>query len=76
MISPRPDKNTVIEILKNSGTEILLNYLPVGSEKATRFYAECALEAGVALINNIPVFIAGDPGMGGKISKCQNSDHR
>ena len=58
---PETDKNKVIEILKNSGTEILLNYLPVGSEKATRFYAECALEAGVAFINNIPVFIASDP---------------
>ncbi len=58
---PEPDKKKVIGILKDSGTEIVLNYLPVGSEKATRFYAECALEAGVALINNIPVFIAGDP---------------
>jgi len=56
-----PSKQDVIEILKNSGAEILLNYLPVGSEKATRFYAECALDAGVAFINNIPVFIASDP---------------
>jgi myo-inositol-1-phosphate synthase len=38
-----------------------LNYLPVGSEEATRFYANCALETGVAFINNIPVFIASDP---------------
>jgi myo-inositol-1-phosphate synthase len=37
-----------------------LNYLPVGSEDATKFYAECCLEAGVAFINNIPVFIASD----------------
>jgi len=50
-----------VRILKDSGTEILLNYLPVGSEEATRFYAECALEAGIAFINNIPVFIASDP---------------
>jgi myo-inositol-1-phosphate synthase len=50
----------VVRILKESGTEIMLNYLPVGSELATRFYAECALKAGVALINNIPVFIASD----------------
>lgn len=56
-----PSKQDVIEILKNSGAEILLNYLPVGSEKATRFYAECALDAGIAFINNIPVFIASDP---------------
>ena len=35
-----------------------MNYLPVGSQEATEFYAECALEAGVAFVNNIPVFIA------------------
>jgi len=51
----------VVKVLKESGAEILLNYLPVGSEEATRFYAECALEAGIAFINNIPVFIASDP---------------
>ncbi len=56
-----PNKNQVVELLQDSGTEVLLNYLPVGSEKAARFYAECALEAGVALVNNIPVFIASDP---------------
>ena len=38
-----------------------MNYLPVGSQAATEFYAECALEAGVAFVNNIPVFIASDP---------------
>jgi len=47
--------------LHQSGAEVLLNYLPVGSEEASRFYAECALEAGVALVNCIPVFIASDP---------------
>jgi myo-inositol-1-phosphate synthase len=56
-----PNKGDVVDILKQSGTEILLNYLPVGSEAASRFYAECALEAGVAFINSIPVFIASDP---------------
>ncbi|HEX9156761.1 MAG TPA: inositol-3-phosphate synthase, partial [Syntrophales bacterium] len=54
-------KKDVVNALKDSGAEILLNYLPAGSEEATRFYAGCALEAGVALINNIPVFIASDP---------------
>ncbi len=54
-------KEDVVRILKESGVEILLNYLPVGSEEATRFYAECALQAGVAFINNIPVFIASTP---------------
>jgi myo-inositol-1-phosphate synthase len=38
-----------------------MNYLPVGSQQATEFYAECALEAGVAFVNCIPVFIASDP---------------
>lgn len=56
-----PTKSDVIKILQHSGTEVLLNYLPVGSESASRFYAECALEAGVSFINNIPVFIASDP---------------
>jgi myo-inositol-1-phosphate synthase len=56
-----PDEREVIEELQHSGVEVLMNYLPVGSEKATRFYANCALEAGVAFVNNIPVFIASDP---------------
>lgn len=56
-----PSEEDVINILKESGAEILLNFLPVGSEAATRFYAKCALEAGVAFINNMPVFIASDP---------------
>lgn len=51
----------VTRILRDRGAEILLNYLPVGSEKASRFYAECALDAGLGFINNIPVFIASDP---------------
>ncbi|MBW1698841.1 MAG: inositol-3-phosphate synthase [Deltaproteobacteria bacterium] len=56
-----PDKHTVVNTLKETGAEILLNYMPVGSERAAKFYAECALEAGVAFINNIPVFIASNP---------------
>lgn len=58
--APEPGEGDVVEALEESGAEILLNYLPVGSEQATRFYAECALEAGVALINCIPVFIVSD----------------
>jgi myo-inositol-1-phosphate synthase len=54
-------KANIVNELKNSGAEMLLNYLPVGSEQAVRFYAECALEAGVAFINNMPVFIASNP---------------
>jgi len=53
-------KEEIVWELKRSGAEILLNYMPVGSERAARFYAECALESGVAFINNMPVFIASD----------------
>ena len=56
-----PELEDVVRTLQESGTEILLNYLPVGSEEATRFYAECALEAGVGFINNMPVFIVSNP---------------
>jgi len=42
--------------------DVLVNYLPVGSQAASEFYAECALEAGVAFVNAIPVFIASDAG--------------
>jgi myo-inositol-1-phosphate synthase len=63
LISKEDEKNKeeVVRVLRETGTEILLNYLPVGSEKATRFYAKCALEAGVAFINNMPVFIVSNP---------------
>ncbi len=54
-------REDVINVLKESEAEMLLNYLPVGSEEGTRFYAECALDAGVAFINNMPVFIASNP---------------
>ncbi len=54
-------RERIIAELKDSGAQIMVNYLPVGSEEATRFYVGCALEAGLGLVNNIPVFIASDP---------------
>lgn len=54
------EESDVVQILKDSGAEVLLNYLPVGSEKAARYYAQCALDARVAYINNMPVFIVSD----------------
>jgi myo-inositol-1-phosphate synthase len=57
----QPSKAEIVAELKASGTDVLMNYLPVGSQQATEFYAECALEAGVAFVNNIPVFIASNP---------------
>ncbi len=58
---PEPEQRDVVDLLRASGAEVLVNYLPVGSEEATRFYAACALEADVAFVNGIPVFIASDP---------------
>ncbi len=54
-------REDVVSALRDAQAEILVNYLPVGSEKAVKFYATCALEAGVAFVNNMPVFIASDP---------------
>jgi myo-inositol-1-phosphate synthase len=59
--SKEPSEDEIVEILRSTKTDVLLNYLPVGSEEATKFYANCALSAGVAFINNIPVFIASNP---------------
>src|SRR5262245_50667320 len=51
----------VVEMLVESRADVLVSYLPVGSEDADRFYAQCALDAGVAFVNALPVFIASDP---------------
>ncbi|MGZ4212779.1 MAG: inositol-3-phosphate synthase [Actinomycetota bacterium] len=51
----------VVAALRDSQTEVLVSYLPVGSEAAARFYAEAALQAGVAFVNCMPVFIASTP---------------
>jgi myo-inositol-1-phosphate synthase len=51
----------VVQVLRDARADVLVSYLPVGSEEAARFYATCALEAGVAFVNCLPVFIASDP---------------
>jgi myo-inositol-1-phosphate synthase len=51
----------VVAALREAGAEVLVCYLPVGSQAATEFYAQCALDAGVAFVNALPVFIAGTP---------------
>ena len=58
---PEATEQEVIKVFEESGAQILLNYLPVGSEDATRFYAGCAYKAGLAFVNAIPIFIASDP---------------
>jgi myo-inositol-1-phosphate synthase len=59
----------VAEALKQSGTEVLVSYLPVGSQQATEYYAEQALKAGCAFVNCIPVFIASNPVWAGRFAE-------
>ena len=51
----------VVKVLKDNQVDVLVSYLPVGSEEADKFYAQCAIDAGVAFVNALPVFIASDP---------------
>jgi myo-inositol-1-phosphate synthase len=51
----------VVQVLRERQVDVLVCYLPVGSENADKFYAQCALDAGVAFVNALPVFIASDP---------------
>jgi myo-inositol-1-phosphate synthase len=62
MISESADPAVdVVQALRDSQADVLVSYLPVGSEEADRFYARCAIDAGVAFVNALPVFIASDP---------------
>lgn len=56
---PEPSEAEVIDALSN--VDVVINFLPVGSQIATEFYANCAIKAGTAFVNGIPVFIASDP---------------
>lgn len=55
------DPVDVVKVLKENNVDVLVSYLPVGSEEADKFYAQCAIDAGVAFVNALPVFIASDP---------------
>jgi myo-inositol-1-phosphate synthase len=55
------DPVDVVQVLKDANVDVLVSYLPVGSEHADKFYAQCAIDAGVAFVNALPVFIASDP---------------
>jgi myo-inositol-1-phosphate synthase len=55
------DPVDVVKVLKDANVDVLVSYLPVGSEEADKFYAQCAIDAGVAFVNALPVFIASDP---------------
>ncbi|BBW99483.1 inositol-3-phosphate synthase [Mycolicibacterium moriokaense] len=55
------DPVDVVKVLKDNEVDVLVSYLPVGSEEADKFYAQCAIDANVAFVNALPVFIASDP---------------
>jgi len=55
------DPADVVSVLRDTGADVLVSYLPVGSQDAAVFYAQCALDAGVAVVNALPVFICSDP---------------
>jgi myo-inositol-1-phosphate synthase len=58
---PEATRRQIVDALIEARAEILVNFLPVGSQQAAEFYMDCALEAGIAVVNCIPVFIASDP---------------
>lgn len=60
----------VARVLRESGAEVLVSYLPVGSEKAAKYYAEACLESGVSLVNCMPVFIVSDPQWGERFRRA------
>jgi myo-inositol-1-phosphate synthase len=60
----------VVQALKDAEVDVLVSYLPVGSEKADKFYAQCAIDAGVAFVNALPVFIASDPAWAAKFEEA------
>ena len=60
----------IVAALKESKADVLVSYLPVGSEEADKFYAQCAIDAGVAFVNALPVFIASDPEWAAKFEKA------
>ena len=58
----------VVGALKDAKVDVLVSYLPVGSDEADKFYAQCAIDAGCAFVNCLPVFIASDPSWAAKFS--------
>ena len=60
----------VARVLRETGADVLVSYLPVGSEQADRYYAQCAIDARVAFVNALPVFIASDPEWAAKFTEA------
>lgn len=69
LVDPSQKPCNVRKVLEDSGAEVVVNYLPVGSEQATRFYAQEILDAGCAFVNAMPVFITSNDEWAGKFEK-------
>lgn len=66
----------IVQILKDKQVDVLVCYLPVGSEAAAKFYAQCAIDAKVAFVNALPVFISRHQGVGGQVHRGGRPDRR
>ena len=66
----------VVQALKDPQADVLICYLPVGSEQAAKFYAQCAIDAKVAFVNALPVFIASTPEWAKKFEDAGVADRR
>jgi myo-inositol-1-phosphate synthase len=60
----------VVQVLRDTQADVMISYLPVGSEQADKFYAQCAIDAKVAFVNALPVFIASDPVWAAKFAEA------
>ena len=77
VIKKAPGKTAdIVKILKETKTDVVVNYLPVGSEMATKWYVEQILEAGCGLVNAIPVFIASHRILGRALPRARSADYR
>jgi len=70
IIESDEDPADVVAVLKETQADVLVCYLPVGSEQAAKYYAQCAIDAGVAFVNALPVFIASDPAWAAKFTEA------
>ncbi len=66
----------IVQALKDAEVDVLVSYLPVGSEQADKFYAQCCIDANVAFVNALPVFIASDPRVGQEVHRRRCPDRR
>ena len=74
--SPTTSRSTSSQVAQGRKVDVLVCYLPVGSEDAAKFYAQCAIDAKVAFVNALPVFIAGTPEWAQEVHRRRRADRR